>query len=32
SFLSVAPEWKPTLPARKEGMFTLSDLVNLAKS
>jgi hypothetical protein len=31
SFLSVAPDWKPTLPSRKPGTFTLSDLVNLAK-
>ncbi len=32
SFLSVAPDWKPTLPSRKPGTFTLGDLVNLAKS
>jgi hypothetical protein len=30
SFLGVRPNWKPTLPAREEGHFTLSDLVNFA--
>jgi len=30
SFLSVDPTWKPTLPSREPGRFTLSDLVNVA--
>jgi hypothetical protein len=30
SFLSVEPNWKPTLPAAVEGTFTLSDLINFA--
>jgi hypothetical protein len=30
SYISVEPGWKPTLPARKPGTFTLSDLVNVA--
>ncbi|MFC8732242.1 heme peroxidase family protein [Luteimicrobium sp. NPDC057192] len=30
SFLSVDPTWKPTLPSRVAGTFTLSDLVNFA--
>ncbi len=30
SYLSVEPNWKPELPARQAGTFTLADLVNLA--
>ncbi|GAA4844503.1 heme peroxidase family protein [Luteimicrobium xylanilyticum] len=30
SFLSVDPTWRPTLPSREPGRFTLSDLVNVA--
>lgn len=30
SFLGVQPNWKPTLPGKTEGRFTLSDIVNLA--
>ncbi len=30
SFLSVQPNWTPTLPGAKEGDFTLSDIVNFA--
>lgn len=30
SFLSVAPNWRPTLPAAVAGHFTLSDLINIA--
>jgi len=30
SFLSVDPTWRPTLPSREPGTFTLSDLVNFA--
>jgi hypothetical protein len=30
SFLSVEPNWKPTLPAASEGTFALSDLINVA--
>jgi len=30
SFLSQWPQWKPTLPAKVAGEFTLSDLVNFA--
>lgn len=31
SYLSVDPTWFPTLPARVEGHFTLSDIVNFAR-
>jgi Animal haem peroxidase len=30
SYLSVQPNWQPTLPAATAGTFTLSDLVNIA--
>lgn len=30
SYLSVRPEWKPTLPAAQSGNFTMSDLLLLA--
>jgi hypothetical protein len=30
SYLSVQPNWKPTLPSAIAGRFTLSDLVNIA--
>lgn len=29
SYLSVEPTWRPTLPGRRPGIFTLSDLVEL---
>lgn len=31
SFLNHAPEWKPTLPSKKEGHFTLEDLIHIAQ-
>ncbi len=30
SFASVAPNWRPTLPARRPGTFTMADLLNIA--
>ena len=30
SYLSVQPNWKPTLPGAVAGTFTLSDLINIA--
>ncbi len=30
SYLSVQPNWKPTLPSQVDGSFTLSDLINFA--
>jgi hypothetical protein len=30
SYLSVQPNWQPTLPAAAQGTFTLSDLINFA--
>ncbi|AHK79454.1 peroxidase [Ectothiorhodospira haloalkaliphila] len=31
SFVNHAPHWRPTLPSKEEGHFTLEDLVNIAQ-
>jgi hypothetical protein len=31
SYLGVNPAWTPTLPSRRKGRFTLTDLINFAK-
>jgi len=31
SYLSMAPDWTPTLPARNAGQFTMTDLIDLAQ-
>jgi hypothetical protein len=31
SYLSVNPTWKPTLPSRTPGTFTLTDLINFGQ-
>jgi hypothetical protein len=32
SYLSVDPSWTPTLPSRLDGAFTLTDIVEFAKT